>query len=236
MKVSRLSRRESGQDHQAGHRQRLRDRFLRGGQGALADYEILELLLFSVYPRRDVKPMAKRLLVHFGSLGAVLSASQEQLRAMKIKSDAVIVALKIVPIAATMMMHESCEGKDVVRNFSDLMNYLSLRLKNHKVEEVRLTFLDADNQVLRDEQHRLGGISDAPVYPGEIAKRALEVGASGVIIIHNHPSGKAEPSAADKRITQAIAKALATVDIGLFDHVIIAGSQYFSFRQAGLLP
>lgn len=221
-------------DH-AGHRQRLRDRFLKGGSDALADYELLELLLFGPIQRRDTKPIAKALLKRFGSFANVIGADVADLREIDGVGDSVIVALKSVDAAALRVIREDVIDKPILSNWQRLMDYCRANLARNKVESFHILFLNRRNELIADEEQQRGTIDHTPVYPREVVKRALEIGAAAIIMVHNHPSGSAKPSKADIAMTREVEDAAGKLGIVLHDHVIVARSGATSFKEAGLL-
>jgi DNA repair protein RadC len=174
--------------HYSGHRDRLRQRFLTAGAAALADHEILELLLFSSIVRRDTKPLAKQLIATFGSLGAVLAATPTQLAQRGGLSDISVALLKVVQAAAERLLKEQVVDRPVLGSWQALLDYLGVAMKFGTIEQVRLLFLDRKNALLADETPAQGTVDQAPVYPREVARRALELGASALILVHNHPT------------------------------------------------
>lgn len=221
--------------HYLGHRARLRERFLGPGGEAIPDYELLELILFSARPRGDVKPLAKELLHKFGSFSKVLYADEPSLRAVAEVGDAVIAALKTVRIAAQRMIRSEIDDQPVIQSWSALMDYCKLVMGNSKVEEFRVLFLNHRHALITDEVMQRGTINHTPVYPREIVKRALELSAAAVILMHNHPSGDPTPSKADIEITQKIIEAASTVNVTVHDHVIITAAGHYSFKSFGLI-
>ena len=219
--------------HFTGHRDRLRQRFL-AAPDSLADYELLEMLLFIAIPRRDVKPLAKRLIDQFGTLGGVLTADPEQLRRRANLSETTVAALKTVPAAARRMLKEEVERGAILNTWKQLLQYLSLAMKYEKIEHFRLLFLDRKNVLIADEVQQSGTVDHTPVYPREVAKRALELHACAVIMVHNHPSGDPTPSQGDINTTREVAKALTTVGVTLRDHLIIGRSDHVSLKQLAL--
>ncbi|MEJ2015902.1 MAG: DNA repair protein RadC [Limibacillus sp.] len=195
--------------HYYGHRQRLRERFLERGGASLADYEVIELLLFGAKARGDVKPHAKTLLREFGSLAAVLSAKPEELARVQGLGEASIAALKIVQEAALRLARQDSREGPVLSSWDKVLNYLRIALAEEKVERFHLLFLDRKNRLIADEEQQRGTVDHTPVYPREVVKRALELGASALILVHNHPSGDPTPSKADIAITREIAEAAA---------------------------
>lgn len=221
--------------HYLGHRARLRERFLGPSGEAIPDYELLELILFSARPRGDVKPLAKALLQKFGTFDKVINAEDAAIRAMPEVGDAVIAALKTVRIAAQRMLKTSIDDKPVIQSWTALMDYCKLAMGSAKVEEFRVLFLNHRHALIADEVMQRGTINHTPVYPREIVKRALELSAAAIILLHNHPSGDPTPSKADIDITEKIISAAATVNITVHDHVIITGTGHYSFKSFGLI-
>lgn len=221
-------------DH-AGHRQRLRERFLKGGGETLPDYELLELLLFNALPRRDTKPLAKALLRRFPGFAAIIGADPEELREVDGVGDSVIVALKIVDAAAIRVVREDVMDRPVLGNWQRLMEYCHAALGRNRIESFRILFMNRRNELIADEEQQRGTIDHTPVYPREVVKRALELQAAAIIMVHNHPSGNATPSQADIKMTHEIKEIAGKLGIVLHDHVIVARKGSTSFRQAGLL-
>ncbi len=175
--------------HYAGHRKRLRERFLTAGAGALADYELLELVLFPARPRSDVKPLAKALLARFGSFAAVISAERERLAEVNGIGDGAIVALKTVQAAALMFMRDEVMERPILSSWSAVLAYCRASMGYGATEQFRILFLNRKNVIIADEVQQKGTVDHAPVYPREVVKRALELGASAIVMVHNHPSG-----------------------------------------------
>lgn len=221
--------------HHTGHRDRLRSRFLDNGPEALADYELLELLLFPVIPRQDVKPLAKALLAHFGDLWAVVQAEPQALRLHFNMSDSRIAALKIVGAAALRMSQQRLLKRPVLSSWTALIDYCTGAMVEEKTERFRLLFLDRKNVLIADEVQQRGTVDHTPVYPREVVKRALELNASALILVHNHPSGDPTPSKADIEMTRRIVDAAETVGITVHDHLIVGRSRHTSFKTLGLL-
>ncbi|MCE2483054.1 MAG: DNA repair protein RadC [Alphaproteobacteria bacterium] len=222
--------------HYHGHRARLRRRFLAGGADALADYELLELLLFQALPRGDAKPLAKRLLAHFDDdFAEVIGAPADRLRAVEGVGEAVVAALKTAEAVALRLMRERMRARDVVSSWRDLLAYCRARIAGAAREQFHILFLDTRNQIIADEQQQTGTVDHAPVYPREVIKRALELSASAIILVHNHPSGDPTPSAADIDITRKIAQAGRELGVAVHDHLVIARGGHTSFRAEGLL-
>lgn len=221
-------------DH-ARHRERLRARFDRAGANALADYELLELVLFRAIPRRDVKPLAKRLLAEFGDFNHAISAPPSRLMKVEGLGEAAARELKIVEAAAHRLAQARVIGREALSSWSALMTYCKTVMAYRETEEFRILFLDRKNMLLADEAQAKGTVDHVPVYPREVVKRALELNASAMIMVHNHPSGDPTPSPADIEMTQRIEAALEAVGVTLHDHVVIGKETDASFRALGLL-
>ena len=218
-----------------GHRKRLRERLLRAGPDALADYELLEMLLFAAIPRADTKPLAKALVARFGSFGAAVSAPEAALRDVEGVGDAVLASLRLVRAAALRLLAAEVRERPVLDDGERLTAYLSAALSRAPVEEFRVLFLDSRNRLLADEVQGRGTVNHTPVYPREVAKRCLELGATALILVHNHPSGDPAASAADREMTAEVGRAAAALGVVLHDHLIIGNGRHLSFRRAGLL-
>jgi DNA repair protein RadC len=221
-------------DH-ADHRRRLRDRFLGPGGEALPDYELLELVLFMAVPRRDMKPLAKRLLRRFGSFAEVISAEPERLKEVEGVGEAVVTALKVVRAGALRLAQSQVLGRPVLSSWQALLDYLSAGMAYSKTEQFRILFLDRKNVLIADEQQQRGTVDHTPVYPREVVKRALELGASALILVHNHPSGDPTPSQADIAMTAEVVEAGARMGITVHDHLVIGKGRHESFKALGLL-
>jgi DNA repair protein RadC len=221
--------------HYHGHRKRLRERFLAAGPDALADYELLELLLFLANPRSDVKPLAKRLIERFGSFADTIAAEPIELRQVDGIGDTALVALKSAEASAHRLLRQRVMGKSVIGSWQQLVDYCRASMANAKTEQFRILFLDRKNQLIADELQQRGTVDHTPVYPREVVKRALELGASALIMVHNHPSGDTTPSRADIDMTREVAKAAATLGLSLYDHVIVGKSGATSFKSSGLM-
>ena len=221
-------------DH-IGHRARLRDRFIKSGADALADYEMLELLLFQAIPRRDTKPLAKALIKRFGSFSSVIRADADALREVKGVGDSVIVILKSVAAAAGRLAQEEVLQKPVLGSWNRLVDYLRVEMAHAKNEQFRILFLDTKNALIKDEVQQTGTVNHTPVYPREVIGRALQLGASAIIMVHNHPSGDPTPSDADVEMTREVQDAGKMLGVTLHDHVIIARGGHTSLRSMGLI-
>jgi len=217
------------------HRARLRARFMSGGAAALPDYELLELILFRSIPRRDVKPLAHQLLTQFGDFNRVLSASPERLSEVQGIGQAVICDLKILEAAAQRMARAKVMQRQVIASWDALLDYCHTAMAHRETEQFRVLYLDRKNVLIADEEQGRGTVDHVPVYPREVAKRALELNSSALILVHNHPSGDPTPSQADIAMTRKVEAALDALGITLHDHLIIGASDELSFRSEGLL-
>lgn len=222
------------QDH-LEHRRRLRTRFLRDDGDAMPDYEILELLLAMAIPRRDVKPFAKALLRKFGSFANVISAPPVELAACDGVGDGAITALKLVRASAIRLLRQESMARTEISSWQQLIDFCHAAMARERVEQLRVLFLNNRNMLILDEILSRGTVNHTPLYPREIARRALELHASAVILVHNHPSGNPTPSQADIRMTGEVAAALKAISVTLHDHVVIASEGHVSFRGAGYL-
>ncbi len=221
--------------HYHGHRERLRRRMLDKGVEALSDLEVLEYLLFGARPRGDTKPLAKTLVKRFGSLAGVLGASRQELASVEGLGEASIAALKVVPEAARRLALEEASERPVIASWDKLLAYCRIAMGHEKVEQFRLLFLDKKNRLIADELQQKGTVDHTPVYPREVIKRALELGASALILVHNHPSGDATPSKADIEMTREVQEAATKLGISVHDHIVISKSGHNSFKSLGLL-
>jgi DNA repair protein RadC len=226
---------ETAKPHYLGHRERLRQRLIAKGGDALADYEVLEVLLYAGNPRGDTKPLAKALIDRFGSLAGVLAAGPEALRAVKGMGDGAIAGLLASREAATRMAREQAMERPVIASWDKLLAYCRIRMAQEQVEQFHLLFLDRKNRLIADEPQAKGTVDHTPVYPREVVKRALDLGASALILVHNHPSGDPTPSKADIQMTRDVADAAKRLGIAVHDHVIITRSGHTSFKTKGLL-
>jgi len=222
-------------DDRHGHRDRLRERFMTGGADAMPDYELLELLLFRAIPRQDVKPLAKRLLARFGDFNRVIAAAPARLAEVAGVGDAVVREIKIVEAAAHRMARSRVIGKPVLSSWGELMIYCKTTMAHRETEQFRALYLDRKNMLLADEAQATGTVDHVPVYPREVVKRGLELNASALILVHNHPSGDPTPSQADIEMTRRIARAAEAVGLTLHDHVVIGKGRDVSFRGLGLM-
>jgi DNA repair protein RadC len=221
--------------HYFGHRQRLKSRFLLGGADALPDYELMELLLFAAIPQKDVKPLAKELVRIFGSFAEAVAAPRERLEEIRGVGDAVIVQFKLVEAAALRLSKTKLLNRPALSSWSALLDYCTAAMARSTHEEFRVLFLDRKNNLIADEVQSIGTVDHAPVYPREIVRRALELHASALILVHNHPSGDPTPSRADIDMTREIVQAAAALRISIHDHVVIGRGGNASFKALGLM-
>ena len=218
-----------------GHRSRMRTRVLEHGAGNLADYELLEMLLFFAFKTGDTKPLAKSLINRFGSFAALLCAPADQLLENSGLGPHSVVALKLVQDAALRLARAEVMDKPVLNNWDRLMDYLTAMLAREKVEQFHILFLDPRNRLIADEAQARGTVDHTPVYPREVVKRALELHATALILVHNHPSGDPTPSRPDIEMTAEIKEAARVLGVVLHDHVIVGNGRCLSFRREGLL-
>ncbi|MCC6597938.1 MAG: DNA repair protein RadC [Alphaproteobacteria bacterium] len=233
MSANNAAQKES--PHYHGHRDRLRERFLQGGPDTLQDYELLELVLFMAIPRRDVKPLAKDMLKKFGDLPGLLSAPVDELLKIDGISENTATALKAVAATAHRMMKRELMHRPVLNSWSRLMDYCSSTMAHETREHFRILFLNKKNELIGDEIQGSGTVDHTPAYPREIMKRALDLGATALILLHNHPSGDPSPSQADIDMTRLIIRAAEPFNIVIHDHIIIARNGYSSFKNQGLI-
>lgn len=219
----------------ADHRARLRARFHDSGPQALPDYELLELLLFRIIPRQDVKPLARRLLDSFGDLASVLSAPLPRLESVPGAGPAVALELKVVEAVAHRMARARVLRRSVVSSWDQLLDYCHTVMAHREQEQFRVLYLDRKNVLIADEEQGRGTVDHVPVYPREVVKRALELNASALILVHNHPSGDPTPSSADLDMTRQVETAANALGLTLHDHIVIGRERELSFRAEGLL-
>lgn len=224
-----------GKPHYFGHRERLRQRFLATWPEGLPDYELLELVLFNAVPRVDVKPLAKTLLETFGSFNSVVSAPETRLLRITGVDRKVIVQLRLVEATARRFARGSITDRCVVSSWTDVIAYCRTAMAYRDVEHVRVLYLDQKNRLILDEELWRGTVNAAPTYPREIVRRALELSAVSLILVHNHPSGDTEPSDADVSMTRAVRNACEATGIKLHDHVVIGSGSEVSFRARRLI-
>ncbi|MEX0276456.1 MAG: DNA repair protein RadC [Ruegeria sp.] len=217
------------------HRKRLRERFMSGGSAALPDYELLELVLFRSIPRQDVKPLARSLMDAFGDFNRVLTAPEDRLRQIKGVGDTIITDLKILEACAHRMARARVIKRHVISGWDALLDYCHTTMAHGETEQFRVFYLDRKNVLIADEEQAKGTVDHVPVYPREVAKRALELNASALILVHNHPSGDPTPSQSDIEMTTRIQDACVVLGLTLHDHLIIGKSTELSFRAQGYL-
>jgi DNA repair protein RadC len=220
--------------HYHGHRERLRARVLEGDGAHLKDYELLELLLCAFIPRRDVKPIAKDLLARFGSVSGVLAASPQRLQEVEGVGETAAAYLRTTHLLLQRAAADAVKDRPVISNWAALTTYVRVRLQHETAEQSRAMFLDRKNKLIADEVLGRGTVDQAPVYPREVARRALELAASAVILVHNHPSGDPTPSRSDVEMTKEVAKALSALEIKLHDHLIVGRGEPVSMKSMGL--
>ena len=221
--------------HYWGHRERLRQRFLSGGHGSMPDYELLELLLFNAIGRIDVKPLAKKLLATFGDLNGVVAASKHRLMQVPGVTDKVHLQLRIIEAFTHRMAQAKVMQRSVISSWDDLIDYCRTVMAHRETEQFRILFLDTKNILIADEEQAKGTVDHVPVYPREVAKRALELNASAIVLVHNHPSGDPTPSPLDITMTSRIQAACDTLGVRLHDHVIVGKEEDVSFRELQLI-
>lgn len=219
--------------HQLGHRERLRERALKS-LDAVPDYELLELFLFRTFPRGDIKPIAKALLTRFGSLGAITTASVEDLRTVPGVGEQAALDLRLLGEVTLRVGRETIRKRTVIGSWSALLSYVKVALANEPREQFRVLFLDRKNQLILDEIQNRGTVDHAPVYAREVMRRALELSASSVILVHNHPSGDPTPSGADITMTREVVDAGRALKISVHDHLVVGREGVASFKALGL--
>ncbi|WP_127598763.1 RadC family protein [Nitratireductor alexandrii] len=225
----------AGKPHYSGHRERLRERLRDGGQAALAEYELLELLLFRSIPRADTKPVAKTLIARFGSFAEVLGAPEHLLREVQGVGPAVAFDLKLVAAAAERMLKGRIRGRQVLTSWSDVIDYCRAAMAFEPREQFRILFLDKKNALIADEVQQQGTIDHTPVYPREVVKRALELSATALILVHNHPSGDPTPSRADIEMTRMVVESAKPLGIAVHDHIIVGKNGHASLKGLQLI-
>jgi DNA repair protein RadC len=221
--------------HYYGHRERLRGRFREAGADAVSDYELLELLLFRALPRRDVKPLAKSLLEKFGSFAEVITAPEARLAEVKGLGDSGVTELKIVQAAASRLLRGKVKKRPALSSWSAVLDYCRTAQAFADRELFRVLFLDKRNQLIADELQKIGTVDHTPVYPREVVKRALELSATAIILVHNHPSGDPTPSRADIQMTEQIIAVASSLGISVYDHIIVGKEGHASMKGLKLI-
>jgi DNA repair protein RadC len=226
---------DAGKPHYLGHRERLRRRFRDAGADAIPDYELLELILFRAVPRRDTKPLAKAILAQFGSFAEALNAPEERLREVPGLGEAAITEIKLVRAAALRLVRGEVLDRPVLASWSQVLDYCRASMGFEATEQFRILFLDKRNQIIADEVQQKGTVDHTPVYVREVVKRALELSATAIVLVHNHPSGDPTPSRADIEMTKQIVSAAKNLGIVVHDHIIVGKQGHASFRGLGLI-
>jgi DNA repair protein RadC len=221
--------------HYLGHRSRLKDRFIAGGADAMPDYELLEMVLYRAIRRGDTKPLAKQLIARFGSFAEVISAPPERLKEIKGIGDAVVAELKLIDAAALRLMKGKVAMRPMLSSIQAILDYCRASMAFAGNEMFRILFFDKKNQLIADEVQQEGTIDHTPVYPREVIKRALDLNASAIMLVHNHPSGDPTPSMADLDMTKKIVEAGSRLGVAVHDHVIVGRNGHVSFRSLGLI-
>nr|WP_321482580.1 DNA repair protein RadC [uncultured Cohaesibacter sp.] len=225
----------AGQPHYVGHRERLRQKFRDSGPDALHDYELLELILFRAIPRRDTKPLAKNLLARFGSFAEVIAAPDHLLMEFPGVKQTVVTELKLIHAAASKFAEDRVKDRPVLSSWNAVIDYCRTTMAFNDIEQFRILFLDKKNALITDEVQQTGTVDHTPVYTREVVKRALELSATAIIMVHNHPSGDPTPSRADIDMTQQVSDACDRLSITLHDHIIVARNGHTSFKGLGLI-
>ena len=227
---------EPGEEpHYHGHRMRLRERFHDAGPDALSDYELLEMVLFAAQPRRDMKPLAKKLIAKFGSFAEVIHAPETRLREVQGVGDATINGLKLIAAAASRIAKGQLKQRTLLSSWNDVIDYCRTSMAFADKEQFRILFLDKRNQLISDEVQQVGTVDHTPVYPREVIKRALELSATAIILVHNHPSGDPTPSQADIQMTKAIVGIATPLGISVHDHIIVGKNGHASMKGLKLI-
>ena len=226
---------DAGKPHYLGHRERLRRRFREAGADALPDYELLELILFRAVPRRDTKPLAKAILAQFGTFAEALNAPEERLKEVPGLGEAAITEIKLVRAAALRLVRGEVLERPVLASWSQVLDYCRASMGFEAKEQFRILFLDKRNQIIADEVQQKGTVDHTPVYVREVVKRALELSATAIVLVHNHPSGDPTPSRADIEMTKQIVSSAKNLGIVVHDHIIVGKQGHASFRGLGLI-
>ena len=221
--------------HYHGHRERLRDRFRSAGADALSDYELLEMVLFRAMPRRDVKPLAKNLIGRFGSFAEVVHAPEQRLRELPGLGEAAITEIKLIAAAASRVAKGQLKQRKLLSSWASVIDYCRTAMAFADKEQFRILFLDKRNQLIADEVQQIGTVDHTPVYPREVIKRALELSATAIIMVHNHPSGDPTPSSADIQMTKSVIDIAAPLGISVHDHIIVGKNGHASLKGLKLI-
>ncbi len=232
---ARPTAREGMDSHKEGHRSRLRGRFLKSSFESIPDYELLEVLLFLSNPRADMKPVAKNLMEKFKTLTGIFQAVPEDLLQVKGVGESVCVTFRAIHLVAQRISQESLKKRAVFSSLSDLVRHCRLRIVDPSREQFHVMYLDKKGQLIGEESHQVGTIDATMVYPREIIKKALGWGASGLVLVHNHPSGDCTPSSSDVELTRYIAEAGKMLGIEVMDHIIISAVESYSMAQQGMI-
>jgi DNA repair protein RadC len=221
--------------HFHGHRDRIRQRIMKGDGSHFDDYEILEVLLCAFIPRVDVRPIASKLVQRFGTVSAALAAPPERLMEIEGVGEVTAAYIRATNLLLQRAAADQIRERPVISNWAALLNYVSTRIRHEKTEQARVLFLDRKNRLIADELAGQGTVDHAPIYPREVARRALELSASAVILVHNHPSGDPTPSRADVELTRDIERALAPFEIRVHDHLVVGARETVSMKAKGLI-
>jgi DNA repair protein RadC len=231
----RAGKEDGASRHYHGHRERIRQRIMKGDGDHLDDYEILEILLCAFIPRVDVRPIAKTMVDRFGTVSAALAAAPERLMEIDGIGEATAAYIRATNLLLQRAAADQVKDLPVISNWAALLNYVKQQLRHNKTEQARVLYLDRKNKLIADEITGRGTVDHAPVYPREIARRALELSASAIILVHNHPSGDPTPSRADIDLTREIERALAPLDIKVHDHLVVGAKETVSMKAKGLI-
>ncbi|MBN1573059.1 MAG: DNA repair protein RadC [Deltaproteobacteria bacterium] len=224
---------KTGEKDYLGHRKRLRDRFLKAGPESLSDYEIIELLLTFAIPRRDTKPIAKKLIKEFKTIQGVFEASREDLMSVSGVGENAAFLIKFILEASSYYLRDKITKKEYLHSAKDVLRYLQVSMKGLKHEIFKVIFLNSRNEIIHTETLHEGTLNQSIVYPRKIIEKAIRYNASGLIFVHNHPSGHPKPSSQDKEITRNLVFAARMMDMDVYDHIIIGENDYYSFAENG---
>lgn len=229
-KTEGLSESQSARPHYHGHRDRLRERFMTNGAASLQDYELLELILFRILPRRDTKPIAKAMLERFGSFSEALGAPAHLLEEIDGLGSTAITDLKVILAAAQRIGRDAIHERPILASWTAVIEYCKAQMAYESKEQFRILFLDKKNRLIADEVQQVGTVDHTPVYPREVIKRSLELSATALILVHNHPSGDPQPSTADIQMTRQIADIAKPLGIVVHDHIIVGRTGHASLK------